>query len=72
MSANVNDWLEDLRGTLKDQLPCSRITTIPRSRHRAIDPEDEDTRSGVAYNWSAFNFTYGDHTTSASSSDDDS
>lgn len=21
MSANVNDWLEDLRGTLKDQLP---------------------------------------------------
>lgn len=85
---NFNQWLEDLRTTLKEQLPrlqdhdytqgsSSREAGLPSiqssqtaNKGSSDQPSEDDVKAGVAYNWSAYYFTYGGGTTNAVLHDD--
>lgn len=82
----VDSWLEDLRTNIKAQLPALQNNNYDgtkdsapqnaeeKSHHQvAEEASDEDeVKSGVAYNWSTYYFTYGGGTTNAFLHDDDS
>ncbi|KAI8717021.1 hypothetical protein NCS52_00997300 [Fusarium sp. LHS14.1] len=80
----IDSWLEDLRKTIKAQLPGLQNNTYngsqkalkefePATTSQSTDVSDEDeVKSGVAYNWSTYYFTYGGGTTNAYLHDDDS
>ncbi|PNP58955.1 hypothetical protein THARTR1_01203 [Trichoderma harzianum] len=77
----VDSWLEELRTTIKAQLPALQnqnydgASTAPKSvKSKAAlettaastaDDTDQDVKSDVAYNWSTYYFTYGGGTTNA-------
>ncbi|KAL7934280.1 hypothetical protein V8C35DRAFT_327196 [Trichoderma chlorosporum] len=77
----VDTWLEELRATIKAQLPALQnqnyngASTASKSlKSKAAlettaatttDESDEDVKSDVAYNWSTYYFTYGGGTTNA-------
>ncbi|KJK68217.1 hypothetical protein P875_00076254 [Aspergillus parasiticus SU-1] len=71
----VHGWLEDLRDTLKEQLPIlhdTDYTAVLKNQELAELlsgssklSDDDETKQSVVYNWSAYNFTYGGGTTSA-------
>jgi hypothetical protein len=82
----VDSWLEELRTTLKAQLPALQnygydgtskapqtqsLKTEPSVKDVAADP-DSDVKSGVTYNLSTYYFTYGGGTTNAVLHDDSS
>ncbi|RFU77335.1 hypothetical protein TARUN_4887 [Trichoderma arundinaceum] len=84
----VDSWLEELRTTIKAQLPTlqnysyngtskapQRLKAEVPAKEvlatNATDP-DSDVKSGVAYNWSTYYFTYGGGTTNAVLHDDGS
>ncbi|KAF7615700.1 hypothetical protein F9C07_2285063 [Aspergillus flavus] len=76
----VHGWLEDLRETLKEQLPIlhdTDYTAVLKNQELAKLlsgssklSDDDETKQSVVYNWSAYNFTYGGGTTSAVLHDD--
>ncbi|GMG13227.1 unnamed protein product [Aspergillus oryzae] len=76
----VHGWLEDLRETLKEQLPIlhdTDYTAVLKNQELAKLlsgssklSDDDETKQSVVYNWSADNFTYGGGTTSAVLHDD--
>ena len=76
----VHDWLEKLRGKLKDQLPELQehdYTEIMKNQElgklfsgNRKQSDGDETKQSVVYNWSAYNFTYGGGTSSAVLEDD--
>ncbi|KAK0757264.1 hypothetical protein N5P37_009982 [Trichoderma harzianum] len=82
----VDSWLEELRTTIKAQLPTLQnqdydgASAAPKSvKSKAAlemtaasnaDETDQDVKSDVAYNWSTYYFTYGGGTTNAVLTDD--
>ncbi|KAL7948582.1 hypothetical protein V8C42DRAFT_363071 [Trichoderma barbatum] len=84
----IDTWLEDLRTTIKAQLPTLQnhnyggISNAPRSLKEKAPFEmaaaattndyDKDVKSDVAYNWATYYFTYGGGTTNVVFHDDSS
>ncbi|UKZ82559.1 hypothetical protein TrVFT333_010350 [Trichoderma virens FT-333] len=84
----VDTWLEELRTTIKAQLPTlqsnnydgASIASKSLKSKVALETAattttanpDEDVKSDVAYNWSTYYFTYGGGTTNAVFNDDSS
>ncbi|KAG9503501.1 hypothetical protein J7337_006346, partial [Fusarium musae] len=79
----VDSWLENLRKLIKSQLPglqnnnYSGSQQVARGLHEEnsnLSAEDQSAddaiKSGVAYNWSTYYFTYGGGTTNAVLNDD--
>lgn len=70
----VHKWLEDLRTTLKKQLPKLQENDYTKDLKNAeLDKaltgnkqsDGDEVKDSVAYNWSAYSFTYGGGTTNA-------
>lgn len=73
----VDDWLEDLRGNLKEQLPILQQNDytaalqnkelgklLSGTGNPSDDNDDGDgLKQSVVFNWSTYNFTYGGGTT---------
>ncbi|KAF7539729.1 hypothetical protein G7Z17_g12369 [Cylindrodendrum hubeiense] len=81
---NIDSWLEDLRTTIKNQLPGlqnntydgtqespPRLESEPPSQFAGDGSDEDEVKSGVAYNWSTYYFTYGGGTTNAYLHDDE-
>ncbi|KAL5592278.1 hypothetical protein FOBRF1_013304 [Fusarium oxysporum] len=79
---NVDSWLENLRATIKSQLPGLQNNNYNSSQEALkeiplagdiqsqSDTTQDEVKSGVAYNWSTYYFTYGGGTTNAVLHDD--
>ena len=64
----VHGWLETIRGTLKEQLPMLQKNEYKKDMEnkelgkvlsRSKQSDGDEVKDSVAYNWSAYNFTYG-------------
>lgn len=80
----IESWLEDLRSTIKTQLPTlhkyryndskalyQSLSEYPLAGQSAEEDGEEEVKSGVAYNWSTYYFMYGGGTTNARLDDED-
>jgi hypothetical protein len=80
---DVDSWLENLRATIKAKLPGLQNNSYDGSDQAFAELNEgnsaitrigcsiqDDVKSGVAYNWSTYYFTYGGGTTNALLHDD--